>query len=173
MLTFFSVVRAAVQIAKKLRKLKIKNARRTSNKQHEDTMNRLTALTLGTCILNGFSLLLLAFAAIFNVLSTTFELAKYRSGAEIVQKIYNMYLIIPQYFMVIMGSNIGFIVHCYYSKMYRQAMWETFAATKASIKRFAHKCGANGAANVVQPVEFKIKSVKSVSKEVTLIQSQM
>ena len=50
-------------------------------------------------------------------------------------EIYNAYFEGLQYAVVIISSNIGFIVHCYYSKMYREAAVETFASLKSRVKQ--------------------------------------
>lgn len=113
----------------------IKNIIKFNDELRDRKLKRMTALTLQTCILNVASLLASGCASMLLTMHTVFVWVRLPVAADVVQNIYNNYLSVPQYAVVILNSNIGFIVHCCYSLMYREAMQETFAAVKAACKK--------------------------------------
>lgn len=147
--TAFSTIRCSIGIA-----LRIKRPTEECNAQHEDLMKRTAALTLQTSVLNSLSLLISGVTAFLSFLSSALRIVKFFDSANMFLQIYRAYFIIPQYFVVICSSNIVFIVHCYYSKLYREAMWETFAAVETGWKQcFGYVCRCKPKANAVHPEE--------------------
>jgi hypothetical protein len=106
-------------------------------------------------MLNVLSLFTSGCAAFLLAIYTVFTWAKIPDIVVVIDLIYNAYFLYPQYTIVIFSSNIAFIVHCCYSKMYREASLETFAAFKASCKR---------AFNIISKQQPKVNAVKPEHK---------
>lgn len=124
---------------------------KTINSYHDDMLRRTLALTIQACLLNSLSLITMGIAALVNAVFIAFMLAHSSEAATVAQAIYNNYLEVPEYAVVICSSNIGFIVHCYYSKLYREAVQETFVAVKAAYNKYVSPCGIKFAKNWVHP----------------------
>lgn len=127
---FFSTVRSAVGITKHLRKPK-KAVVTVKNGHSDDVLRRTAALALQMCILNGLSLLATGIAAVLNAARAMLDSAGFYATARLAQNAGDMYFFIPEYAVVICSSNIGFLVHCFYSELYRKAVRETITAIKA------------------------------------------
>ena len=123
-------------------------------------MKRTAALTLQMCILNGLSMIAAAIVALLVLLQYVFMASASCTALDVTLNIYNNYFYLSQYAVVICSSNIGFLVHCYYSSLYRKAAWETFAAINASCKKYLKVCGCNGTANKVHPNVRKYQILK-------------
>lgn len=107
----------------------------SNNEQRDSLLNRMAALTLQTCMLNGASLLASGCSALLMVIYTALTWSQFLTAAATIQRIYSGYLLVPQFAVVIFSSNIAFVVHCCYSKMYREAVQETYAELKKHCKR--------------------------------------
>lgn len=131
-LRIFSVIRAAIGLAIGLRKMKTAIA--SSDENRDDFINRTAALTLQTCLLNCMSQFGTGLATLLSSLSVLLAMAQFDELAASVWNLGAASVFIPQCAVVFCSSNIGFLLHCYYSKVYREATWETFAELKASFK---------------------------------------
>lgn len=131
-----------------------KNQTKSINKQRDDFLRRSASLALQICVLNGFALIICAFAAFFLTLKRIFQVINFWPGFLVTEKIFSEFLEIPQNFMIILSSNIGFFVHCYYSRLYRNAAKKTFEAAKTRFKKifsFRFCCKIKIQKNRVQP----------------------
>lgn len=81
-----------------------------------------------------------AISELFSVQRFLLIMGGYDTVAEVLNQIGMAYIIIPQYAVVVCSSNVGFVLHCYYSKLYRMAMWEAFDAIKLRLKKYARIC---------------------------------
>lgn len=131
---------------------KSKKAIVLSNEERDDRLRRTAALTFQTSILSSFSILVSGIATFISFLSSALKLANHYEAADRLKDIYECYFFSPQYFVVVVSSNAVFIVHCCYSMLYREAMYETHAALKASLKRILDSiCRLKCKKNSVQP----------------------
>lgn len=142
-------------------KLKLRELQKTkttsNNQQRDDFLQRSASLAVQICILNGLSLIVCTMAAFFLALQRLFKVAQLWDEFAFVQHFFSQYLEFPQHAVVVLSSNIGFLVHCYYSKLYRNAVRKVFGPVLARLGKVFRLCCPTLLKTKVEPTATEIK----------------
>lgn len=114
-----------------MKTMKDMNVHMSNEKERNDLLNRSLALALQTMAINGLSLVFVTVAAFFTALAYIEPITHHRH--PIIMLIYYNFLLGPKYAVTILNSNLGFFVHCYYSKMYRKVATEMYQSAKKKL----------------------------------------
>lgn len=126
-------------MVKRMRSLKKAAKESINSAHHNDMLNRSTSLAIQTCALNGFSLIITAISMIILGICGLLNLGHFSAAEAIVFDIWQAYFAGLQYAVVICSSNVGVIVHCYYSKLYREAARSTFSSMINRVKQWFYQ----------------------------------
>lgn len=135
--------------------LKLKEAKTLM--KNDDTRRRSAALALQICILNGISLLYCSIAAFCYVIEFFALLANFANFYQKIWWLNSIYIQTPRFVVAVCNSNIGFIFHYRYSRMYRDAAREIFAKFYQKIRSRLFCCRECSSQIKVQPTNEQIE----------------
>ena len=145
-ITFFCrVVYCSLKMMRCLKKLKSIDIHTQNDKIRLESLNRSLSLVLQTMALNVLSLFVVVLRNFFNVEQF---LQCHLLQMRVLQICFNFVQFVVQsgnFFTYTIGlnycnSNLGFFVHCYYSKIYRAAAVSMFKSAKNRLVHFCCRC---------------------------------
>jgi hypothetical protein len=147
----FRIVRSSVGLIRRIKFMKTWSTKsiNSSDKQRIDNMNRSMSIVLQTMALNMLSLVVAISVTLFWIWNSAGILGQF-SGVTYCTALFGntcycptdhstmlcRYTLVATPVFTLLNSNLGFLVHCYYSNAYRKAAVDVVLSVKNTLAQF-------------------------------------